>query len=218
LASAFKTRVDPSVSGQASGQSGALIQNVSGHIYNSESDFTLAIPGDAPAGLANFGTRVKAVFRNVPRGERLFVSLTNVTVDPSTGAATGQVANSSASFAQLVRGETSPFSIPMSSTRSSGTNIELLEITPTGENRSATAVWEVVNTQRSAMDTLQFGVFISSNAAHVGSGSATVDLSYAPTSIATEEEESAVVPRFAAGSRHPAPLIQCRGNRQSERE
>jgi hypothetical protein len=37
-------------------------------LYQSESDFTLAIPGSAPAGLANFGTRFKAVFRNVPKG------------------------------------------------------------------------------------------------------------------------------------------------------
>jgi hypothetical protein len=218
LASAFKTRVDSSVPGQVSGQSGALIQDVSGRIYNSESDFTLAVPGSVPAGLANFGTRVKAVFRSVPKGVRMFVSLTNITVDSNSGLATGQVANSSPSFAQLVRGETSPFSVPTSVARTPGTNIELVEITPTGENRSATAVWEVVNTIPSAMETLQFGVFVSSNGTHVGSGSAIINLTYAPTSVVTEEEESAVIPRFAPGSRHPVALLQCRGNRESERD
>jgi hypothetical protein len=89
LASAFKTRVDPTVPGQASGQSASLAQNVPGSIYHAESDFTLAIPGSAPAGLADFGTRFKAVFQNVPVGVRLFVSLTNVAVDPATGLATG---------------------------------------------------------------------------------------------------------------------------------
>jgi hypothetical protein len=214
FASAFKTRVDPTVAGQASGQSAALVQNVSGTIYRSESDFTLAIPGSAPAGLANFGTRFKAVFRNIPTGVRVFVSLTNVTVDPNTGLATGPVSDSSPSFAELVRSETGPFSVPTPDAHTPDTNIGLVEITPLDENGTATAVWEVVNTTPFALDTLQFGVFVSPNATHVAPGSATVNLSYAPTGGNTTA--SAVIPRFGIGQAAPVPLLQACPANESE--
>ena len=212
FASAFKTRVDPTVAGQASGQSAALVQNMSGTIYRSESDFTLAIPDSAPAGLANFGTRFKAVFRNIATGVRVFVSLTNVTVDPNTGLATGQASASSPSFAELVRYETGPFSVPTPDANTPDTNIRLVEITPSDENGTATAVWEVVNTTPFAIDTLQFGVFVSPNATHVAPSSATVNLSYAPTGGNTTA--SAVIPRFGIGQAAPVPLLQaCPGNK-----
>jgi hypothetical protein len=211
FASAFKTRVDPKVAGQASGQSDALVQNTPGVIYNSESDFTLAIPGGTPAGLANFGTRLKAVFRNVPKGVRVFVSLTNVTVDPNTGLATGQVSSSSTSFAELVRSGNGPFSVPTPDAHTPDTNIGLIEITPSYENGTATAVWEVVNTAPIAIDALQFGVFVSPNATHVAPGSSTASLSYAPSGGSTTE--SAVIPRFGIGQVAPVPLLQaCTGN------
>lgn len=215
---AFKTRVDPTVSGQASGQSAALVQDVPGTVYFSESDFTLAVPDSVPAGLANFGTRLKAVFRNMPEGVHLFVSLTNVTVDPTTGLATGQAPNSSLSFAELVHSETGAFSVPASGARTPGTNIELVEITPSGENRSATAVWEVVNTQPYAIDTLQFGVFVSYSGGRSGAGTANVDLSYAPTNTTTEDGASVVIPRYHAAPRQPVPLLRSCGNGASERD
>jgi len=215
---AFKTRVDPTVQGQPSGQSAALVQDVPGTVYFSESDFTLAVPGSAPAGLANFGTRLKAVLRNVPKGVRVFVSLTNVTVDSSTGLVTGQVANPSPSFAELVHSETGPFSVPTADARTPGTNIELMEITPSDESGSATAVWEVVSSQPYALETLQFGVFVSYDGGRSGPGSATVDLGYAPTTTTTEDEDSVVIPRFHAPRRHPVPLLRSCGNGDSERD
>jgi hypothetical protein len=129
----------------------------------------------------------------------VFVSLTNVTVDPSTGAATGQVSSSSSSFAELVRGETRAFSVPTPDAHTPGTNIALVEITPSHESSTATAVWEVVNATPIALDTLQFGVFVSYGQGRSGAGSGTVDLSYAPTTLATEDEDFAVIPRFQAG-------------------
>jgi len=221
FASAFKTRVDPTVPGQRSGQSSALVQDRPGTIYNSESGFTLAAPGSAPAGLANFGTRFKAVFRNVPKGARVFVSLTNVTVDPATGLATGPVANSSPSFAELVTGETRPFSVPMPGARTPGTNIELVEINSSHENRTATAVWEIVNTSPTAIDTLHFGVFVSYAKSLLAQGPATVDLGYASTNAVTAEEEDdenpVVIPRFSAGPTQPVPFLQPCGGREGDR-
>lgn len=87
----------------------ALVQNIPGMLYNGESFFSLAIPGSAPAGLADFGTRFKAAFKSVPPGVRLFVSLTNVTIDPTTGLATGQVLSTSTSFAQLAKQKGLPY-------------------------------------------------------------------------------------------------------------
>ena len=78
--SAWKTRVDPTAPGQVSaaapgnkGQGNALVQNVPGTIYNSESGFTLTVNGST-AGLADFGTRLKATFNNIPVGARLFAT------------------------------------------------------------------------------------------------------------------------------------------------
>jgi hypothetical protein len=217
FASAFKTRVDPNVPGQTSGQSGALIQDRPGTIYNSESDFTLAVPGNAPAGLANFGTRFKAVFK-VPKGVRVFVSRTNVTVDPKTGSATGQVSSSSTTFAELVTGETKPFAVPAPDAHTPGTNIELVEITPSHESRSATAVWEAVSTIPVAIDTFQFAVFVSYAESVSGARPATVSLSYAPTNVVTDEsEESApLIPRFLAAPSQPVPFLQPCGGRESD--
>jgi hypothetical protein len=195
-----------------------LVQDASGTDYFSESDFTLRAPGSAPVGLANFGTRLKAVFKNVPKGVRLFVSLMTVTVDPDTGLATGQAPNSSLSLAELVRSETGPFSVPTPDTRTSGTNIELVEITPSGENRSAAAVWEVVNTRPNAIEALQFGVFVSYGGGRSGPRTANVDLSYAPTNITTEDGASIVIPRFHAAPRHPVPLLSPCGHGASERD
>src|ERR1035437_7130282 len=81
---AFKTRVAPPTAAGYSGQATNLTgQNTPGAIYNSESGFIFAplasvntLP--AVAGLADYGTRLKAVFNNVPTGVRIFVSTTNV--------------------------------------------------------------------------------------------------------------------------------------------
>jgi hypothetical protein len=53
-------------------------QNVPGQLYNSESNFVLPVPGGGTAGLADFGTRLKATFSNLPTGVRIFVSTANV--------------------------------------------------------------------------------------------------------------------------------------------
>ena len=57
------------------------------------------------AGLANFGTRLKAVFNNVPTGLRLYVSVANVDAPPAVPG--GSAANTGTTgFAQLTATET----------------------------------------------------------------------------------------------------------------
>jgi hypothetical protein len=77
---AFKTRVAAQSNSLYAGQIGNPIQNVPGGIYNSESNFVFngATNGSNVAGLADFGTRLKATFNNIPSGVRIFVSTVNV--------------------------------------------------------------------------------------------------------------------------------------------
>ncbi len=217
---AFKTRIDPSntkLPAGTSGQAGAQYQTTPGVVYNSESGFTMSttsVPpavgafGGATAGLADFGTRLKGTFNNIPTGARVWVSLYNVTT--ASGAITGQVLppatpTSTTSFAELVTSETvsDGSSFPAQSAAAGVTSasggVLVVEITPTSGN-SATAVWEVVNTNPNANETLQFGVFVSyvaspgTNSPAAGTG--TVNLSFAPTSTVTTASSSATIPRF----------------------
>jgi hypothetical protein len=217
---AFKTRIDPrnpTLPSGTSAQSGLQYQTVPGVVYNSESGFTMSttsVPpaagafGGATAGLADFGTRLKATFNNIPTGARLWVSLYNVTT--SKGAITGQQAppatpTSTTSFAQLVTSETVsdgssfPGQTAATGVSSFSGGVSVVEITPTSGN-SAAAVWEVVNTNPNANETLQFGVFVSyvaspgTNSPAAGTG--TVNLSFAPTSTVTTASSSGTIPRF----------------------
>jgi hypothetical protein len=52
---------------------GLLTQNIPGPIFNSGSSF-LSVPPTSNSGLADWGTRLKAVFSNIPAGLRLFVN------------------------------------------------------------------------------------------------------------------------------------------------
>ena len=112
---AFKTRVFAQSNTIYAGQSGNPIQNVPGVIYpNSESGFVLptANPGQV-AGLADFGTRLKATFNNVPAGARIFVSTANVNnnglpvtaPNPIGGASGNANVQAYVGYAQLVNGE-----------------------------------------------------------------------------------------------------------------
>ena len=82
----------------------------------------------------------------------------------------------------------------------------------------ATAVWEAVNAEPYAIDTLRFAVFVSYGGGHSGPGSATVDLSYAPTNMTSEEEDSVGIPRFHAAPRRPVQFLRSCGNGASERD
>jgi hypothetical protein len=207
FATAFKTRVAPTSAAAYSGQLGTgVLQNIPGTIYNSESGFiTSAAPG---AGLADYSTRLKAVFNNVPAGVRIFVSTTNV-INANTQAQ--PAGNSTTAYAQLIVSETSPDSngvIPLaSSTTSVNTGATLLAEIPV-VNSTATAVWEVVNANSSGADSLSFQYYqqftANPGANSPPPGTATVNLSFAPTptaafsaSAGAAASASLPIPRFA---------------------
>jgi len=220
---AFKTRIDGQKSGSSTNISltGNAAQNVPGTAYNSESNFIFPNLGSGSsftAGLADFGTRLKAVFSNVPAGVTVYVSTTNVTSN-GNGQIAAPVATSTAfSYAQLLTSETATdgatvpaasfsntFTAPSSSTNTTSA-IQYVAFTSTGA--AIPVVWEVVNTEPQAIETLNFAVWV----AYTGvtqtfppAGTSQVNLSYAPTPTngafsATNAGTTAVnspIPRFA---------------------
>src|SRR6185295_1004307 len=88
------------------------IQNIPGNIYNAESGFVYppASGNGWTSGLADYGTRLKAVFNNVPAGVRIFVSTTNIATNVAgANALPAQPAGTStSSYALLVSSETAP--------------------------------------------------------------------------------------------------------------
>jgi hypothetical protein len=212
---AFKTRVQPTAA--YNGQSGTPSQNVPGTIYNSESGFVYTSAGGNgfTAGLADYGTRLKAVFNNVPAGVRIFVSTFNIATNTSgaNAFAAPPPQLSTSSYAVLVASEAAPdangFPPVLASTTGVNGNpatLGLTELTVSGG--SAIATWEVINTNPSALETFQFAVF-EQYASNVASntpapGQATINMSFAPTppvpfstTAGSAASGSLTIPRFA---------------------
>ena len=221
---AFKTRIAAQTNtlyaGQAIPGSGVPSQNVPGSIYNSESNFVFPVGATQTAGLADFGTRLRAVFNNVPAGVRVFVSTANVTnaAIPITPPAVIGGNVQTQVYAQLVTSETAPdgnaggasaFFPAVTATDNSGVgNVPIAEIQVV--NGSATAVWELVNTNPNANESVKFAVY-TTYVPNVGQnspppGTATVNLSFAPAppvfsaSAGAAASSTLSVPRFVADS------------------
>jgi hypothetical protein len=209
FANAFKTRVDTSVAGQSGTPAGgALVQDVPGHLYNSESGFTLAVPtSSVPAGLADSGTRLTAVFNNLPAGVRIFVSQYNVAVSLAGVPSNITLGQQNYLAAQEVTSESiadSNNSVPGSTAFTTlapgavGGTIPVVEITPTS-GTSATASWEVIASTPTQIQSLQFAYFVTYTAAPSNNspvaGNVTVNLRYGPASTATTAT-TGPIPRF----------------------
>ena len=202
---AFKTRVAAQSTAAGAGQLGILNQaptapnqSTPGGLYNSESNFVYnGFTGNGnTAGLADFGTRLKATFNNVPAGVRIFVTSSNQVAAP-----TNPGSNAITSYAVSVGGDGSASDgtafIPP--TYAVDAQSEVTIVAGTG-----TAVWEVVNTNPNATETFSFGVFISYTAATATNtplpGTATVTLTYAPTATSGAASSTLPIPRFSSGN------------------
>jgi hypothetical protein len=186
---AFKTRVAAQTNTPYAGQtpqSGYFAQNIPGGIYNSESSFVVPVAANQTTGLADYGTRLRAQFNNIPSGVHLFVSVSNVLNSglpvPVPAVIGGSAANSGSNgFAQLTATETGGFSAVAATAYANSGSVPVAEIPVV--NGSATAVWEVINTNPATSENLKFAVFTSFTA-NPGQnspppGTATVNLSYA---------------------------------------
>ncbi len=175
---------------------GSNTQTVPGVIYSTESGLT--VPGitgaagpsgaSALAGVADWGTRLKAVFNNIPSGVSLWVSVNNLNNSNSAPmpAPASQTPINGSSFAALIVSETSPdngynptgifpnttpnptapplVTATGSTTASGNGGAQATAAVPyaplTIVNGSASAVWEVVNSIPNALENFSFQVFI----------------------------------------------------------
>jgi hypothetical protein len=208
FATAFKTRIaaTPSNNGTGIGMT-TFNQNIPGAIYNSESGLIFNTP-NGTAGLADFGTRLRAVFTNVPTGVRVFVTTTNLqnlnsasnatTINGATAVNNGLVAPT---VAVMVASETVPLQTltPPGTTFTGNGNSTMAEIVITGG--TGEAVWEVVQANPSQAETVQFGVnyIVTGNqqAGTPAAGNSQVSLNYAPVNTSTTNASGNPIPRFA---------------------
>jgi len=188
FATGFKTRVVPggASNGLVGNSSGNVLyaaeatnsqapgpnsnnQNIPGGLYggfaaNTESGFIAPYLTGTPtsgggtytAGLADYGSRLKAVFYNIPSGLTMYVSTTSI-----NGTTPNPVGGTSVlPFAVLVAtnsGEATPDGTNFAPIAGTGGTLAL----SANSAGAATAVWEVTNSNPSAIDLLQFGVYIS---------------------------------------------------------
>ena len=254
FATGFKTRVVPG--GINNGTPGSAtnvlwaaegtntspaLQNIPGGLYGgfaSNSESGLIFPGltgtsggtTYTAGLADFGSRLKAVFTNIPAGLTLYVSTTSSTVTTAGFIPGG---TSVSAFAVLVAAggsdatpDASPF-VPVAGTTTGSDGLPAIALSA-DSNGVATAVWEVTNANPSATDVLVFSVYISYAATSatttnpyglpitglpLGSPVSNAALSYAPEpgggsfSAATLQGTGLPVPRFAIVKVQSGPWV-----------
>jgi hypothetical protein len=222
---AFKTRVNAALPGASQGLNPATtqpaIQNIPGAIYNSESGFisNFTTPGGTAmpltyspasgttwtAGLADYGTRLKAVFSNIPSGVSVYVSGVNLIGANGTngGPSTTGVAPAGAGspeLAELVSSEAGIDNpIPTQTLTSNGQ--WLLPVSSTG---TSTAIWEVVQELPNTIENFDFGVYVTYANNIPQTSGISAALSYAPTptvpftaTAAGLASSTLTIPRFA---------------------
>jgi hypothetical protein len=194
--------------------------------FNSESGFVVPINGGI-AGLADYGTRFRAVFSGVPSGAAVWVTTTNYAGanglsyvnNPPGGSPTflfSAITNYKASqaIARLVQSETAadsngvvPAVSPSLYLGPALTPTELAQVSIV--NGSGEAVWEYVQGNPTLAETLDFGVYFTYNGAGSGSlpfsaGTVGLSLAAAPGPFsgfnATDSAKPSAVlqiPRFA---------------------
>jgi len=216
FATAFKKRFYLGSTANPSNGPTATIQqnNLTVGTYNTESGFvsTLGAMATLPsggqtsvnttAGWADWGTRVKAVFNNIPNGVTLFVDTDGVWTG-TLGGTTATCSNTLAVYTtcldhfSLTASETGTYS-PVGSTATSPNGNHATQLTVT--NGTAVAVWEDLDSDPNTFASVNFGVWVQYTASP-GTNSpalatATVNGSYAPTSTVTNAA-NINVPRFA---------------------
>jgi len=229
FAAAFKTRVSPTATysgaatvGGGAGGVGTFTQNIPAQFSpGSESGFILPVSGGT-AGLADFGTRLKATFNNVPQGVNIFVTTTNInplgnTGVPANTATNGAtlagslnnipVGNVTTLLAGLVLSETAQAGqggfLPLASNTNNNSGVLTFGPLPVDANGTATAVWEILTSNPNAFETAEFGIFYSftgnpATNTPPTTPTGTVAMSFAPTF--STPTASGLIPRFTPPS------------------
>jgi len=162
------------------------------------------------AGLADYGTRLKAVFYNIPAGLTLYVSTTSGPVPVTTPTFTPGGTNTNP-FAVLVAtnsGEATPdgssFSNVIAGTASGSDGLNYLALS-TNSAGAATAVWEVTNSNPTAIDSLSFSVYIGySPTAPTTSNPYGTPITGLPTTAPLPDVQLSFAPEPSQGAFNPA--------------
>jgi hypothetical protein len=195
-------------------------QNVPGTIYNSESGFISQSAGYSTTttvfgtsyfpGQADYATRLKATFSNVPSGVSIFVSTVNVTNNFVILPPPNAVLVVSATATDMPNGTIPQASATTNVVTGTGPNVPVapVAISSTG---TGSAVWEITATgsNPASIDTDDFAFYISYSANAAANspapGTITVTLSYAPTpadgaftsTTGAAASASLTIPRFS---------------------
>jgi len=174
-------------------------QNVPGTLYNSESGYELVNGGSGFStgaglsyipGVADYGTRLKAVFNNVPSGVSLFVSTRDVVnsfTTPTLAAqavlVVGEGASDGGGLATVIPQATQT-SVYTSGAAAPNNTVGIAPV-PINSGTGA-AVWEIINTNPAQIDTVDFAVYINFSASPSTNSPAapstiSVTMSFAPT-------------------------------------
>jgi len=207
---AFKTRI-------INTPSPAQTASLPGQVYNSESGFVNAltdISGQPSAGVADSGTRLRAVVNNLPTNIRIFVSVASVNALSTAGASAvlvttdpnGATPNNPSISAVSPSAPPGVITVNCSGVTNNSTAANAVEVPIT--NGTGQAVWEVVSADQSNLDTLVFHIayaFVANaNAGQPGLGAATITGTFAPIYTASNAGQSDFgtpsIPRFVAGT------------------
>ena len=143
-----------------------------------------ATAGSGTAGLADFGTRLKATFNNIPSGARIFVSTSNVNnaafpvtaapaVDrrqrwPTPTPRQAPLCRLRPARSTVKTPATATPAPPASSRQSPATdngpnngNVPIAEVSIDPTSKSGTAVWEAVNTNPNTPESFKFAVYVT---------------------------------------------------------
>jgi hypothetical protein len=192
---AFKVRTVQTVDPPASFDSPLPVnaQATPGFIYNTESGYyNPLLPAPVTnAGLADFSTRVRALFTNVPAGVRLYVTLR-------------EVASAGGNSARLVGTSVGAF-FPVTMTDDDFGVIAGLDDLQAAEvnlvNGTGEAVWEIMQANPLANGRVDFGLFATystdvANNIPAAPSQATISGSFAPVIGPTTASATAPIPRF----------------------
>jgi hypothetical protein len=136
-------------------------QDVPGLVYYSESGLEIEVTGGL-AGMADTGTRLQTVISNIPSGVTIYV---DNWAESSASTGPGTLGYSDATL--VTDTSVSPPADPGANTVTAITD---------GSQSSVTIVWEVTNTNSSAIDSLSFNIYASFTGAPGNPGSPTPNL------------------------------------------
>ena len=198
-------------------------QIIPGAIYNTESG--LSIPGltgttgttipFAALGIADFGTKLRAVFNNIPNGVSVFVSNRNIINDAPSSTSAGIQA-------VLLSSETAPSVFPSGVGGAVPENTFTSDAIPVNQvaltSGTGVAVWEVIAASSLKQEYADFYIYYgysSNQAANTpATGTGTVAGTLAPVSTVATASATAPIPRFAdTGSAiNVLAIVACRTN------